>query len=94
MSTEAKEPREKLSPIVVAALIGLVGTVIAALLGSGLLTRDRSDNPGDSPAASVPAISIDGPATAPLGQTTYFTLLSQNAVRAEWSIGASPMSRL
>jgi hypothetical protein len=86
MTSEAKEPKEKLSPIVVAALIGLVGTIIAALLVSPLLSRG-GDGPNDNPTVIVPAVSIDGPTTAPLGQQTYFTLLSENAVRAEWSIG-------
>lgn len=86
MSSEAKEPREKLSPIVVAALIALVGTIIAALLGSPLLTRDRSDNPGSNPAVSLPTITIEGPISAPLGQRTYFTLMGQNVTRSEWSI--------
>jgi len=86
MSTEAKEPKEKLSPIVIAALIGLAGTIIAALLGSPLLSRDRSDNPGDRPAVSMPIITIEGPITAPLGQRTYYTLMGQNAVRSEWTI--------
>lgn len=33
------------------------------------------------------SIEIHGPDTAPLGKTTYYTLISQNAIRAEWSIG-------
>jgi len=31
-------------------------------------------------------VEIDGPAEAPLGEQTYFTLISENAVRAEWAI--------
>src|ERR1700730_4593432 len=31
---------------------------------------------------AAPEVAIEGPAGAPLGKTTYFTILSQNAVRA------------
>ncbi|MEZ4768844.1 MAG: hypothetical protein R2844_10525 [Caldilineales bacterium] len=32
-------------------------------------------------------MEIEGPLTAPLGQQTYYTFVSKNAVRAVWSIG-------
>jgi len=33
-----------------------------------------------------PRVEIDGPPTAPLGKTTYFKIISENAIRAKWSI--------
>lgn len=40
-----------------------------------------------TPAAPAPSVEIDGPVVAPLGERTYFTIISQNAVRAVWSVG-------
>jgi hypothetical protein len=37
--------------------------------------------------SAAPSVEIDGPVEAPLGQETYFTIVSENAERAEWSIG-------
>jgi hypothetical protein len=34
-----------------------------------------------------PIVTIEGPSTASLGETTFFKIISQNAVRGEWSIG-------
>jgi hypothetical protein len=45
--------------------------------------------PREASSASIaaPKVAIEGPPAAHLGRTTYFTILSQNAVRATWSIG-------
>jgi hypothetical protein len=37
--------------------------------------------------AALPTVAIEGPAIAPLGEKTYFTIVSKNAVRAEWTAG-------
>lgn len=36
---------------------------------------------------TLPTVEIEGPPTAPLEQCTYYTIISQNAVRGRWSIG-------
>ena len=41
----------------------------------------------DRPASDAPTIKIEGPDRAPLGEKTYYTFISKNAVRGEWSIG-------
>lgn len=43
---------------------------------------------GGSPRkAEAPTVTIEGPASAPLGKSTYFTVFTRNAVRGVWSIG-------
>jgi hypothetical protein len=66
------------------AIIGLIGTLIAGLLSSPLLPILLG---GGKPASDAPSITIVGPDQAPLRDKTYYTLISKNAVRAEWSIG-------
>lgn len=71
------------------ALIGAAATVAVALITGffGLLSSDRGA-PAPAPAApAAPSVVIEGPLAAPLGEQTYFTIVSQNAVRAEWSAG-------
>ena len=36
---------------------------------------------------NIPSVIIEGPPSIPFGQTTYFTILTENAVRGVWSIG-------
>lgn len=88
------------------AIIGCVGTCIAAMLTSPIIVRifDLVIPVQETPAPAVegivtsppaglqtPALNLSieivGPDTAPVGKRTYYTLLSQNASRAEWSIG-------
>ena len=71
------------------ALIGAAATVAVALITGyfGLLSSDRRSPTPAPAAAAAPSVTIDGPLTAPLGQRTFFTIVSQNAVRAEWSAG-------
>lgn len=72
------------------ALIGAAATVAVALITGffGLLSSDRGAPATPAPAAlPAPSVTIEGPLAAPLGQRTYFTIVSQNAVRAEWSAG-------
>lgn len=71
------------------ALIGAAATVAVALITGffGLLSSDRGA-PAPAPAAlAAPSVAIEGPLAAPLGEQTFFTIVSQNAVRAEWSAG-------
>lgn len=74
------------------ALIGAAATVLVAIItGVFALLQSKAARPEPTPppAAKVttPSIDIDGPLTAPLDERTYFTLVSENAARAEWSIG-------
>lgn len=45
--------------------------------------------PTSAPTATLAplALHIEGPTEAPLNQLTFFTIISENAVRARWSIG-------
>ena len=57
MRKKSKDDRKRLDPMIVVALIGLAGTIIAALLASPLLERwltpaDISPSPATSPATS------------------------------------------
>jgi hypothetical protein len=74
------------------ALIGAAATIVVALITGyfGLLSTDRGAPAPTTPppaALSAPSVTIEGPLAAPLGQRTYFTIISQNALRAEWSAG-------
>ncbi len=82
-SEDGSEARGKISPAMWIAIIGLIGTIVAALLSSPLLPVLLSGRP----ASDAPTVKIEGPDRAPLGAKTYFTIVSKNAVRAEWSIG-------
>jgi hypothetical protein len=66
--------------------IALLGVVVSALLV--VLPMVLNDSPA-APAARQPELSVtvDGPAEAPIGARTYFTLVSTGASRAEWSVG-------
>jgi predicted membrane channel-forming protein YqfA (hemolysin III family) len=41
----------------------------------------------DNSMEEEPTVSIEGPSIAILGKRTYFTVLSENAVRGKWSVG-------
>jgi hypothetical protein len=74
---------------VVIALIGAAATLLAAVIAGvfGLIQWRAANAP---PAAATPVapltVEIDGPTEAPLNQVTAFTLISENAARAEWAI--------
>ena len=79
----------------VIALLGAGATVLAALI-SGFFGLIQPPSPGPvlAPPANAttapvptPSVAIEGPLTAPLGEQTYYTILSSDAQRAEWSIG-------
>jgi hypothetical protein len=70
---------------IIAALIAAAATLLTALIAGvfGLLQLRAANAPASDAAL---AVEIEGPAEAPLGEQTYFTLISENAVRAEWAI--------
>lgn len=45
-----------------------------------------ADPPPAPPASSAVAVEIDGPAAAPLGTRTHFTIISPSARTVEWAI--------
>lgn len=73
---------------IIAALIAAGATLLTALIAGvfGLLQLRAANAPADVPPAPALAVEIEGPAEAPLGEQTYFTLISENAVRAEWAV--------
>lgn len=82
---------------VVVALIGATATLATALIAGifGLIQLRAGSAPPPAP-ATQPAptavvapqleVEIEGPDEAPLNQQTYFTIISNRAVRAEWTI--------
>ena len=71
-------------PTWVKIAIILLSSVIVSLLVFFRPTPAASTKPGF---LSEPSVEIEGPSTAPLGKTTYYTIISQNAVRGMWSVG-------
>lgn len=80
---DGNERGAKITPAMWIAIIGLIGTIIAGLLSSPLLPILL----GNRPAGDAPSIQIEGPDRAVVGEKTYYTFISKNAVRAVWSIG-------
>ncbi len=68
---------------VVIALIGAAATLLTAIIAGvfGLIQLRA-----DSPPATMLTVQIDGPAEAVLNRVTAFTIISENATRAEWAI--------
>jgi hypothetical protein len=52
-------------------------------------TATAMPSPTAAPTATAAplALEIEGPTEAPLNELTFFTIISENAVRARWSIG-------
>ena len=76
---------------VTVAFIGASATLLTAIIAGvfGLIQLQASRaTPPPLTATPIPrlAVEIEGPAEVPLNQETYFTILSDDAVRAEWSI--------
>lgn len=74
---------------VVVALIGAAATLLTAIIAGVFgLMQARANNAPAAPAATIAplTVEIDGPATAPLNAQTYFTIISENAARVEWTI--------
>ena len=61
--------------------------LVQPLQASATVTKTPLPEPSATPDASLPTVEIDGPATIPLGKKSYFTIISTNAERAEWSVG-------
>lgn len=72
--------------------VKLVVVVLVAgilfLLISYRPSADSAPSPAHAPeSTSSPSVEIEGPAAAPLGKTTYYSIFIENAVRGVWSIG-------
>jgi hypothetical protein len=76
------------NPQIIAALIAATATLMTAIIAGvfGLIQLRAANSQADVPPASALTVEIDGPAEAPLGQQTFFTIISENADRAEWTI--------
>ncbi len=76
------------NPQIIAALIAAGATLLTALIAGvfGLIQLRAANAPADAPPALPLAVEIEGPAEAPLGQETYFTIISENAIRVEWAV--------
>ncbi len=61
---------------------GVPGLGDSSRNNSNLITQQNRDN-----TASNISVNIEGPSSAPLGKTTYYTIISENAVRGVWSAG-------
>jgi hypothetical protein len=61
------------------ALLGLVVTLLVAVLPFALERGDATK--------TGPQVTVEGPDAAKVGERAYFTIVSQGASRAEWSIG-------
>lgn len=81
----------EINPQILVALIGAAATLLTALIAGifGLIQFQASRATPPPPTATATpqlAVEIEGPAEAPLNEETYFTILSDEAVRVEWSI--------
>ncbi len=75
---------------IVVAVIGAAATLLTALIagGFGLIQFQASRAQPLPTATDAPqlVVEIDGPTEVPLNEESYFTILSETAVRAEWTI--------
>lgn len=76
---------------IVVATIGATATLLTALIAGifGLIQLQASRNTLPPPTATITpplVVEIEGPPEVPLNEESYFTILSDGAVRAEWSI--------
>jgi hypothetical protein len=76
--------KKAFAPSDIIALLGLVVTLLVAVVPFALSEPAEQTV---TPSRPVPQVRIEGPDIAPLGRQTYFTIISSNARRAEWSIG-------
>jgi len=76
---------------IVVAAIGAAATLLAALIAGffGLIqlqtSRSQAPQPTAPPIVTL-QVEIEGPDEASLDKQTFFTILSDDAVRAEWTI--------
>jgi hypothetical protein len=92
-SNNAKDKNKRLDPVIIVALIGLVGTIIAALLASPLLDRWLSSTPanGNLSAPSLEPVTNGTQATGnriSLNQTVTGTLYYNEA--GTWIFSGGP----
>ncbi len=85
-----RNPDGEVNTQIVVAAIGAAATLLAALIVGifGLIQLQASrvqPPPAATPSAQL-SVEIDGPTEAPLNEETWFTILSDAAVRAEWTI--------
>ncbi|HMT21523.1 MAG TPA: hypothetical protein PKE20_09820 [Promineifilum sp.] len=84
-----RNPDGEVNTQIVVAAIGAAATLLAALIvgifGLIQLQASRVQPPPATPSAQL-SVEIDGPTEAPLNEETWFTILSDAAVRAEWTI--------
>jgi hypothetical protein len=71
----------------VVAVIGLVGTIVVALIARGPSEVPRTEIPAATlTPARVLSVRIEGSVRAPLGKRTTFAIISEGATRLVWSI--------
>jgi len=73
---------------IVVAAIGATATLLTALIAGafGMMQFQASRVPPPATPSVTLSVEIEGPSEAPLNEETYFTILSDTAVRAEWTI--------
>ncbi len=86
-----RNPEGEVNTQIVVATIGATATLLTALIAGmfGLIQVRESPSTPQLPTATIApllAVEIEGSTEAPLNEETYFTILSDGAVRAEWSI--------
>lgn len=91
-----RDAEGELNVQVVVALIGAMATLAAALIAGVFGLIQMRSNAVAAPTASARptaaatamefTVEIEGSSTAPLGERTYFTIISPNALRVEWTI--------
>lgn len=84
-----RNPDGEVNTQIVVAAIGAAATLLAALIvgifGLIQLQASRVQPPPATPSPQL-SVEIDGPTEAPLNEETWFTILSDAAIRAEWTI--------
>ncbi len=92
-----RDAEGELNVQVVVALIGATATLSAALLAGIFGLIQMRGRAADPPPTALPLptaaptetefyVEIEGSSTAPLNEQTYFTIISADAVRVEWTI--------
>ena len=84
-----RNPDGEVNTQIVVAAIGATATLLTALIAGifGLiqLQASRAQTP-PTPTVNAFTVEIDGPTEAPLNEETWFTIISEDAERVEWTI--------
>lgn len=84
-----RNPDGEVNTQIVVAAIGAAATLLAALIvgifGLIQLQASRVQPPPATLSAQL-SVEIDGPTEAPLNEQTWFTIISEDAERVEWTI--------